>query len=126
AIGITNQRETTVVWERATGRPVHNAIVWQDRRTADFCDELKRAGQADLIRRKAGLVIDPYFSASKIRWLLEHIPGVRERAQRRELAFGTINSWLLWNLTGGAVHATDTSNASRTMLLNLETAAWDE
>src|SRR5437588_7334855 len=112
AIGITNQRETTILWERRTGRPVHNAIVWQDRRTSSFCDELKRAGHGDLIRRKTGLVIDAYFSGSKLRWLLEHVEGARERARRGELAFGTVDSWLLWNLTGGALHITDPSNAS--------------
>ncbi len=107
AIGITNQRETTLVWDRKTGEPIHNAIVWQDRRTADFCDELKRAGHADLIQRKNGLVIDAYFSASKIRWLLDHVPGARERARGGELAFGTVDSWLIWKLTGGATHITD-------------------
>jgi glycerol kinase len=126
AIGITNQRETTVLWDRSTGEPIHNAIVWQDRRTAGFCDELKRAGHEELIRRKAGLVIDAYFSGSKLRWLLDHVPGARERARRGELAFGTVDSWLLWNLTGGALHLTDPSNASRTMLFNLETGTWDE
>jgi len=126
AIGITNQRETTVVWDRKTGEPIHNAIVWQDRRTATFCDELKRAGHAGLVQRKTGLVIDAYFSGSKLRWLLDNVPGARERARRGELAFGTIDTWLLWNLTGGALHATDPSNASRTMLLDLRTGAWDE
>ena len=126
AIGITNQRETTVIWDRRTGAPIYNAIVWQDRRTASFCDELKRAGHADLIRRKTGLVIDAYFSGSKVRWLLDHVPGARERARRGELAFGTIDTWLVWNLTGGALHITDPSNASRTMLFNLQTGAWDE
>ena len=126
AIGITNQRETTVVWDRRTGEPIHNAIVWQDRRTAGFCDELKRAGHGDLIARKTGLVIDAYFSGSKIRWLLDHVPGARERARRGELAFGTIDTWLLWKLTGGALHVTDPSNASRTMLFNLHTGAWDD
>ena len=125
-IGITNQRETVVLWDRSTGEPVYNAIVWQDRRTAAFCDELKRAGHEDLIRQKAGLVIDAYFSASKLRWILDHVPGVRERASRGKLAFGTIDSWLLWNLTGGRLHATDPSNASRTMLFNLETGSWDD
>ena len=125
AIGITNQRETTVVWDRRTGEPIHNAIVWQDRRTARFCDELKRAGREELIRDKAGLVIDAYFSGSKIRWLLDQVPGARERAQRGELAFGTIDTWLVWNLTGGALHVTDPSNASRTMLFNLHTGEWD-
>ena len=126
AIGITNQRETTVVWDRCTGEPIHNAIVWQDRRTAGFCDDLKRAGYGDPVRRKTGLVIDAYFSGSKVRWLLDHVPGARERAQRGELAFGTIDTWLLWKLTGGALHFTDPGNASRTLLFNLHTGAWDE
>jgi len=126
AIGVTNQRETTVVWDRGTSEPIYNAIVWQDRRTAGFCEELKRAGHAELIARKTGLVIDAYFSGSKLRWLLDHVPGARERAQRGELAFGTIDTWLLWNLTGGGLHLTDPSNASRTMLFNLHTGAWDE
>jgi glycerol kinase len=126
AIGITNQRETAVLWERRTGNPICNAIVWQDRRTAGFCDELRKAGHEDLIRRKTGLVIDAYFSASKIRWMLDHIPGARERAQRGELAFGTVDSWLLWNLTGGALHVTDATNASRTMLFNLHSGEWDD
>src|ERR1051325_8284399 len=119
AIGITNQRETTVVWDRRTGEPIYNAIVWQDRRTAGFCDQLKRAGHGEVIQHKAGLVIDAYFSGSKLRWLLDHVPGARERAWRGELAFGTIDTWLLWNLTGGQLHFTDPSNASRTMLFNL-------
>jgi glycerol kinase len=126
ALGITNQRETTLIWDRRSGEPIHNAIVWQDRRTAGFCDELKRAGHGDLITRKTGLVIDAYFSGSKIRWLLDHVPGARERARRGELAFGTIDTWLLWKLTGGALHFTDPSNASRTLLFNLHTGAWDE
>ena len=126
AIGITNQRETAILWDRRTGQPVHNAIVWQDRRTAGFCDELKRAGHTELIRNKTGLVIDAYFSASKVRWLLDNVPGARERARRGELAFGTVDSWLLWNLTGGALHLTDATNASRTMLFNLCTGAWDD
>ncbi len=126
ALGITNQRETTVLWDRRTGEPVHNAIVWQDRRTADFCGQLKRAGHTELIRRKTGLVADPYFSASKLRWLLEHVPDARRRAGRGELAFGTVDTWLLWNLTAGTVHATDASNASRTMLFDLATGDWDE
>jgi glycerol kinase len=125
-IGITNQRETTILWDRRTGEPVHNAIVWQDRRTSGFCDELKRAGHEELIRNKAGLVIDAYFSGSKLRWLLDHVPGARERAGRGELAFGTVDTWLLWNLTGGSLHVTDPSNASRTMLFNIGTGAWDE
>src|SRR5438552_12929390 len=126
AIGVTNQRETTVVWDRGTSEPIYNAIVWQDRRTAGFCEELKRAGHAELIARKTGLVIDAYFSGSKLRWLLDHVPGARERATRGELAFGTIDTWLLWNLTGGSLHVTDPSNASRTMLFNLHTGAWDD
>ncbi len=126
AIGITNQRETTVVWDRKTGEPIHHAIVWQDRRTAGFCDELKAAGKAAFIQERTGLVIDAYFSGSKLRWLLDHVPGARERAERGELAFGTIDSWLLWQLTGGACHVTDATNASRTMLYNLRTGDWDD
>jgi len=126
AIGITNQRETTVVWERSTGKPICNAIVWQDRRTAAFCDELKAANLGELIKEKTGLVIDAYFSASKLKWILDHVPGARGKAENGELAFGTIDSWLVWKLTGGEVHATDVSNASRTMLLNIHTVEWDE
>ena len=126
AIGITNQRETTVIWDRKTGEPIYNAIVWQDRRTAQFCDELKAAGHSKIIQERAGLVIDAYFSGSKIRWLLDHVPGARERAERGELAFGTIDSWLVWNLTAGAVHITDVTNASRTMLYNLGAGDWDD
>ncbi|MCG2594861.1 glycerol kinase GlpK [Ramlibacter sp. XY19] len=126
AIGITNQRETTVLWDRATGHPVANAIVWQDRRTAQRCDQLRAQGHAALIQRKTGLVIDAYFSGTKLEWLLDNVPGARERAERGELAFGTIDSWLVWNLTGGRVHATDASNASRTMLFNLRTQDWDD
>jgi len=126
AIGITNQRETTVVWDRKTGAPIHNAIVWQDRRTSGFCDELKQAGYGDVIRRKTGLVIDAYFSGSKLRWLLDHVDGARGRAECGELAFGTIDSWLLWNLSGGTLHVTDPSNASRTMLFNIHSGTWDE
>ena len=126
AIGITNQRETTVLWDRRTGQPVYNAIVWQDRRTAGFCDELKAAGRREVIRARSGLVIDAYFSGSKLRWLLDHVPGARQRAQRGELAFGTVDTWLLWNLTGGKLHLTDATNASRTMLLNLQTGDWDD
>lgn len=126
SIGITNQRETTVVWDRQTGAPVHNAIVWQDRRTARYCEELRRAGFADRIQERTGLVADAYFSGSKLRWILDRVPGARERARRGELAFGTIDTWLLWNLTGGRVHATDASNASRTMLFNLQAGGWDE
>src|SRR5262249_800115 len=112
ALGITNQRETTVIWDRKTGRPIHNAIVWQDRRTSAFCDDLKRSGHGALVARKAGLVIDAYFSGSKIRWLLDHVPDARNRAQRGELAFGTIDTWLVWKLSNGALHLTDPSNAS--------------
>jgi glycerol kinase len=125
-IGITNQRETTLVWDRRTGRPIHHAIVWQDRRTAPMCDSLKRRGLARKIRQKTGLVVDAYFSATKLAWLLEHVPGARARARRGELAFGTVDSWLVWNLTGGRAHVTDPSNASRTMLFNLRTGDWDE
>jgi len=126
AIGITNQRETTLLWDRATGEPVHNAIVWQDRRTASYCDSLIKAGHTNLVQQKSGLLIDSYFCATKIRWLLENVPGLRERAKRGELAFGTIDSWLFWKLTGGRVHATDVTNASRTMLLNIATCQWDD
>ena len=126
AIGITNQRETTVVWDRRTGQPIHNAIVWQDRRTAAHCDRLKAQGAAALIQRKTGLVVDAYFSGTKLRWLLDHVPGARQRAEAGELAFGTIDSWLVWKLTAGQCHVTDVSNASRTMLLNLHTGEWDD
>ncbi|TAH01570.1 MAG: glycerol kinase, partial [Sphingobacteriales bacterium] len=126
AIGITNQRETTVVWERATGKPICNAIVWQDRRTAAYCDELKAAGNAATIQAKTGLVIDAYFSATKLKWILDTVPGAREKAANGELAFGTVDSWLAWKLSGGQLHITDVSNASRTMLLNIQTCQWDE
>ena len=129
AIGITNQRETTVLWDRQTGQPLANAIVWQDRRTAGRCDELRLAGHADMIQEKTGLVLDAYFSATKLAWLLDNIPGARARADKGELAFGTMDSWLIWNLTGaasGGVHVTDASNASRTMLFNLHSMRWDE
>jgi glycerol kinase len=126
AIGITNQRETTVVWERATGRPVYNAIVWQDRRTAAICDELKANNNQQLVQQKTGLVIDAYFSGTKIKWILDHVKGAREKAAKGALCFGTIDTWLLWNLTNGAVHATDVSNASRTMLCNIHTLQWDD
>jgi glycerol kinase len=126
AIGITNQRETTVVWDRATGRPIHNAIVWQDRRTAGFCDELRAAGAEAEVSRRTGLRLDPYFSGTKLRWILDHVEGARQRAERGELAFGTIDTWLIWNLTGGKVHATDPSNASRTLLYNILTGEWDD
>ncbi len=125
AIGITNQRETTVVWERRTGRPVYPAIVWQDRRTADRCRTLREAGHETLVQERTGLLLDPYFSATKVAWLLDEVDGAREAAERGELAFGTIDCWLLWCLTGGRVHATDATNASRTALFGLETQAWD-
>ena len=126
AIGITNQRETTVVWDRETGEPICPAIVWQDRRTAGICDQLKRRGLAAAIRRKTGLVLDAYFSATKVQWILQHVPGARKRAKAGKLAFGTIDTWLIWKLTGGRVHVTDVSNASRTMLCNLKTGDWDD
>ncbi|MCP9751905.1 glycerol kinase GlpK [Ferruginibacter sp. HRS2-29] len=126
AIGITNQRETTVVWNRNTGKPIYNAIVWQDRRTAGFCDELRSKGYDTAIKQKTGLIVDAYFSGTKVKWILDHVPGAREQATRGELAFGTIDSWLLWNLTRGQVHATDVSNASRTMLCNIHTLQWDD
>src|SRR5213082_1572946 len=126
AIGITNQRETTVVWDRETGEPVHHAIVWQDRRTAARCDQLKARGLAPLIKRKTGLVVDAYFSGTKLEWLLRNVPGARAKAKAGRLAFGTVDSWLVWNLTGGRVHVTDPSNASRTMLFNLRSGDWDD
>ncbi len=126
AIGITNQRETTVLWERATGRPVANAIVWQDRRTAGTCEALRAAGRAPAFQRRTGLVLDAYFSGTKLEWLLDHVPAARDRARRGELAFGTIDSWLVWNLTGGRVHATDPSNASRTLLYDIHRGDWDD
>lgn len=125
-IGITNQRETTVLWDKETGRPVHKAIVWQCRRTAGFCDELKNLGMAEFFRSKTGLVLDAYFSATKLRWLLDNAAGARERAEKGELLFGTVDSWIIWKLTGGKVHVTDYSNASRTMLFNIHTLKWDE
>lgn len=125
AIGITNQRETTVVWDAATGKPICHAIVWQDRRTSEYCDSLKAQGLTDRIREKTGLIIDAYFSGTKVRWILENVPGARERAERGELRFGTIDSWLVWNLTGGRRHVTDVTNASRTMLFNIHTLQWD-
>ena len=126
AIGITNQRETTVVWDKRTGEPVCNAIVWQCRRTSAYCDELKRQGHTEMIRRKTGLVVDAYFSGTKVHWILENIPGARQRAEQGELLFGTVETWLIWRLTGGKVHVTDYSNASRTMLFNINTLTWDE
>ena len=125
-IGITNQRETTVVWNRKTGKPVHRAIVWQDRRTAGYCDQLKNDGHDPTILEKTGLIIDAYFSATKVKWILDNVRGARELANRGELAFGTIDSWLIWNLTKGKLHITDVSNASRTMLFNIHTLAWDD
>jgi glycerol kinase len=126
ALGITNQRETTLLWDRATGQPVANAIVWQDRRTAARCDQLRAQGHAGRMQRKTGLVVDAYFSGTKLEWLLDHVPGARARAEAGDLAFGTIDSWLVWNLTAGRVHATDASNASRTLLFNLHTQDWDD
>lgn len=125
-IGITNQRETTVLWDKETGRPVHKAIVWQCRRTSGYCDELKKLGMAEFFRSKTGLVLDAYFSATKLRWLLDNAAGARERAEKGELLFGTVDSWIIWKLTGGKVHVTDYSNASRTMLFNIHTLKWDE
>ena len=125
AVGITNQRETTIIWDRQTGEPIHNAIVWQDRRTAPLCAELKEAGAEGLMRERTGLVIDPYFSGTKIAWLLDHVPGARARAERGELAFGTIDTWLTWQLTGNRTHVTDVSNASRTLLFNIHQNDWD-
>ncbi|TVQ12229.1 MAG: glycerol kinase [Balneolaceae bacterium] len=126
AIGITNQRETTLIWDRSTGKPVYNAIVWQDRRTSEYCDELKAQGLAEKIRSKTGLIIDAYFSGTKVRWILENVDGVRKRAEKGELAFGTMDSWLIWNLTRGDVHVTDVTNASRTMLFNIHSGEWDD
>ena len=124
-IGITNQRETVVIWDRDSGQPIHPAIVWQDRRTGTFCDELKAQGHEAMVTAKTGLLLDPYFSATKVRWLLDHVDGAREKANQGKLAFGTIDCFLLWRLTGGAVHATDASNAARTMLYNIHDGAWD-
>ena len=126
ALGITNQRETTVVWDRQTSEPVYNAIVWQDRRTADYCDVLRERGLTERIREKTGLILDAYFSATKIRWILDNVPGARARAERGGLCFGTVDSWLAWRLSGGRLHITDVSNASRTMLFNIHTLAWDD
>ncbi|MCU0708023.1 MAG: glycerol kinase GlpK [Pirellula sp.] len=125
-LGITNQRETTVLWDRRTGQPLHRAIVWQDRRTAEQCDQLRQQGHASRVEAVTGLVLDPYFSGTKLRWLLDHVPGARSLADQGHLAFGTIDSWLIWNLTGGRLHITDASNASRTMLMNLKTGKWDQ
>ena len=125
-IGITNQRETTVVWNRETGEPIHNAIVWQDRRTAGYCDQLKKKGWVKKIAKKTGLVLDAYFSGTKLKWILDHVKGARAMAEKGQLAFGTIDTWLIWNLTGGLTHVTDVSNASRTLLFNINTLKWDE
>jgi glycerol kinase len=126
AIGITNQRETTVVWDKETGKPVYNAIVWQDRRTSAYCNSLKDQGHDKTIQEKTGLIVDAYFSATKIKWILDEVPGARQRAEQGKLAFGTVDSWLIWNLTAGKVHATDVTNASRTMIYNIHTLGWDE
>src|ERR1035437_1768198 len=126
AIGITNQRETVIVWERSTGKPIHKAIVWQDRRTASRCTELKESGAEDAVSAKTGLVLDPYFSATKVGWILDNVPGARARAERGELAFGTVDSWLIWHLTSGKRHVTDVTNASRTLLFNIVKGEWDE
>ena len=126
AIGITNQRETTIIWDKETGAPLYNAIVWQDRRTADFCDELKKLGKGEMIQEKTGLLVDAYFSATKIKWILDNVEGARDKAGKGLLAFGTVDSWLLWNLTGGKIHVTDITNASRTMLFNIHTQQWDD
>ena len=125
-IGITNQRETTIVWDRSTGEPVYNAIVWQDRRTSEYCDGLKNDGLLPVIKNKTGLIVDAYFSATKIKWILDNVPGARTKAERGELAFGTVDTWLIWQLTRGEVHATDVSNASRTLLFNIHTLQWDD
>ncbi len=126
AIGITNQRETTIIWDRETGEPIHHAIVWQDRRTADYCQRLKAEGAGDTIQAKTGLLIDAYFSASKIRWLLDNVTGAQARAEAGKLAFGTVDTWLVWKLTNHTCHVTDVSNASRTMLFNIHTLQWDD
>lgn len=125
-IGITNQRETTVIWDRKTGKPIYNAIVWQDRRTSEYCDELKEKGHAEMIQEKTGLVLDAYFSGTKVKWILNNVEGAREQAEKGELAFGTIDSWLIWNLTKGEIHITDVTNASRTLLFNINKMEWDD
>ena len=124
-IGITNQRETTIVWDAETGQPVYNAIVWQDRRTSAYCNKLKKQGKTDFIREKTGLILDAYFSATKVRWILENVKGARERANEGKLRFGTVDTWLIWMLTQGDIHVTDVSNASRTMLFNIRDLKWD-
>ena len=126
AIGITNQRETAIVWDKNTGEPIYHAIVWQCRRTAEYCDELKEKGYTEMFRKKTGLIIDAYFAGTKIKWILDHVEGARERANQGELLFGTVETWLIWKLTKGAVHVTDYSNASRTLLFNINTLEWDK
>ena len=126
AIGITNQRETTILWDKNTGRPVYNAIVWQSRQSSDICDELKKSGMESYIKENTGLVIDAYFSGTKIKWILDNVEGVREKAEKGQVLFGTVDTWLIWNLTGGKIHITDYSNASRTMIYNIKTLKWDE
>src|SRR5699024_7349354 len=126
AIGITNQRETTVIWDRETGKPIHRAIVWQDRRTADYCDQLKEGGYTDMIQKKTGLLVDAYFSGTKIKWLLDNVEGARQKAEEGKLAFGTVDSWIIWNFTKGDCHITDVTNASRTMLYNIDEQQWDD
>lgn len=126
AIGITNQRETTIVWDKNTGEPIHHAIVWQCRRTSEYADSLKEKGLTETFRKKTGLVIDAYFSGAKLKWLLDNVPGARERAEKGELLFGTVETWLIWKLTQGQVHVTDYSNASRTMMFNINTLEWDD
>src|SRR4051794_29717301 len=125
-IGITNQRETTIVWDRESGEPIHRAIVWQDRRTAELCDALKKDGLARMIQKKTGLVLDAYFSGTKLKWILDHVKGARRRAEAGKLAFGTVDSWLVWKLTGGKAHVTDVTNASRTLLYNIHKQEWDK
>ena len=126
AVGVTNQRETTIIWDKKTGRPVYNAIVWQDRRTADYCRQLKKDGIEEMVTKKTGLRLDPYFAGTKVRWILENVDGVRQRAENGELLFGTVDSWLVWQLTGNEVHVTDLTNASRTLFYNIETDDWDD
>ena len=126
AIGIANQRETTIIWDKKTGKPIYNAIVWQDRRTADFCNSLKNMGHEKLFSEKTGLLLDPYFSGTKINWLLDNVAGARDKAEKGELLFGTVDCWLLWNLTKSKTHATDATNASRTLLFNIKTQQWDD
>ena len=126
AIGITNQRETAIVWDRHTGEPVYRAIVWQCRRTSEYCDSLKEKGLTEVFRKKTGLIIDAYFAGTKVKWILDNVPGAREKAEKGDLLFGTVETWLIWKLTKGAVHVTDYSNASRTLLFNINTLDWDE